>query len=102
MNAPNEDSFRQEIFRLLSEGQDLSNGEKMLVNQTLNKFTKNFKQATGENPMWNFGTIYLIAPILEDFGFKLPEVDRWRKEDIQTINNYVERAGIKNFGKEKF
>lgn len=102
MTMPNENSFRQTIFDLLSEGQDLSVGEKMLVNQELNKFTEDFKLATRQSPTPLFGTIYPIAPRLEAFGFKLPRVDKWREEDMKDMKNYAEKAGIKTFGKEKF
>lgn len=101
MTTPNDNSFRQAIFDLLSEGQHLSVGEKMLVNQEIRKFTEDFKSVTSRDPTPLFGTIYLIAPKLEAFGFKLPRVDKWREEDMRDMENYAHRAGIKKLRKRK-
>ena len=86
-------SFRKSIFRILDEGQELSGAEKSLINQEVEKFIENYRIATGENPRPLFDTIYLIASRLEEFGFKLPRVERWREEDMKDINSYLERTG---------
>ena len=94
------ESFQNAIFDLLAEGQELSGAEKGLVNHEVEQFVQDYRRATGEDPQALFGTIYLIAPRLEAFGFKIPTVDRWREEDMVTIRHYAERKGVR-LGKER-
>ncbi|MFH0943219.1 MAG: hypothetical protein V1810_03535 [Candidatus Beckwithbacteria bacterium] len=91
--------FRRAIFDLLAEGQELSNTEKYLVGRVIDKFVQDYMHATGEDPRRQYGnqTIHLITPRLEAFGFKMPTVDRWTKEDMITIRHYAEiKKGIEN------
>ncbi len=80
------DRFKKSIFALLEEGQELSMAEIVLVNQIIQTFFLEYKKATGEDPKPIFGTIYLIAPRLEEYGFILPRVEKWQKEDTAMIN----------------
>lgn len=78
-------SFKNNVFLLLKEGQDLSVAERFLLNTQIDIFTQDYLQATGEVPESNPTAFYLIADRLEDYGFKLPRVERWRKEDRAAI-----------------
>ena len=46
----------------------------------------------GVEPESLFGTIYLVAPRIEALGFQMPEVDKWRKEDMDDMKSYVQGA----------
>lgn len=93
-------TFQHAIFDLLSEGQKMSGAERSFINQQIEQFTKDYKEATGKDPQAHFETIYLITPRLEAFGFKLPTVERWRQEDMVTTRCNVERKNIR-LGKER-
>lgn len=84
--------FRKDITELLEEGQELTGAERFLANIVIDEFEEKYKQATGEEPTTSPGIIYLVAPLLEAFGFKLPTVERWRQEDVKVINNYTKKS----------
>ncbi len=87
-------TFKAAIYRILNEGQELSQSEKMLARNEIQQFEDDYLHATGELPKALFGTILLIAPRLENYGFKIPRADRWRKEIMQDLKEFEEGREI--------
>lgn len=94
-------NFRQAVFSILNKGQTLSGAERVLVNEEVTLFIKDYKKATKEDPLPLLGTIILIANRLQPLGFNMPRVDRWFEEDMYAMRKYAERQGVKRMGKER-
>lgn len=84
-------NFRQTVFMILGEGQELSGAEKVLAGEVVDSFINDYVVATKEKPLPFFGTIILIANRLQPLGFKMPRVDRWFEEDMPMLRRYAER-----------
>jgi hypothetical protein len=74
------ENFSQTIFGILQLDEELSGGEKFLVNEIVGVFVSDYRTAIGEDPIPSIPNILLFAPRLKDFGFKMPLVDGWMKE----------------------
>lgn len=94
-------SFRQSVFSILEEGQQLQPAEKSLASKIVDEFVSDYREATHEEPLPLFGTIILVANRLQALGFKMPTLDRWFEEDMFTMNMYGERQGARHILRER-
>lgn len=94
-------SFRRAVFNILGKGQGLTELEEALIDGEVKRFAKDYKTATGKEPLPFLETVVLFANRLQSLGFEMPRVDRWFEDDMSLGRN-AERQGIKYLRKERF
>ena len=85
------DAFTKVVLKLLNEGQTLSVSDRLLAGHIITSFIEDYTASLGYSPKPLFGTIHLIAPRLEEYGFQMPRVERWRKMHMRDLQPYINR-----------
>lgn len=88
--------FREEVYSYLEAGQDLSMGDKLLVNQEVNAFMEDHKAATGKLPgyFWEDTCVWIIRERLQKFGFTMPDVEQSFRSRFSDIAHAVFNIGM--------